>query len=108
MGVLPSKRRSGVASSMMSWGLQKAEELDLECFLEASLLGKRLYERFDFIALMSMVVNTDKKNPSQTWTRLQSQYSPITVTLMWRPRPSDIHAGTVKSFWDVLKDYKRP
>lgn len=92
---------------MMEYGLQKAEELNFECFLEASDPGRDLYEKYDFRPLMDFFVNTHKKNPSQTWIRLQNEFPGIHCTLMWRPAPSDIREGKDVSFWEVMAAAKR-
>lgn len=34
---------------MVQWGTQKADELGLKCFVEASYFGRPLYEKFGFV-----------------------------------------------------------
>lgn len=92
---------------MMDWGLRKAEELDLECFLEASDPGRDLYEKYEFCRLMDFFVNTHKKGASMTWKKLENEFGGIHCTLMWRPRPSDLKEGKEVNFWDVMAEAKR-
>jgi hypothetical protein len=92
---------------MLDWGLKQAEELNLECFLEASNPGQDLYEKHGFRTLMTFFVNTHRKDASQTWIRLQNTFPGITATLMWRPAPRDVREGKDVSFWDVMARSKQ-
>ena len=47
----PSHRRKGVASLIMQWGLEHADRLGLESFIEAIDLEKPVYEKFRFRAV---------------------------------------------------------
>nr|POE94370.1 hypothetical protein CFP56_16610 [Quercus suber] len=107
MATVPAFRGQGVATMMMQYGIEKADELNLECFLEASNPGHDLYEKYEFRRLMDFFVNTHKKNASQTWIRLQNEYPAINCTLMWRPAPKDISEGKEISFWDVMARSKQ-
>lgn len=44
----PEHQRRGAGAMLIQWGLDKADELKLPSFLEASDAGKPLYERFGF------------------------------------------------------------
>lgn len=48
LGVLPEYRRKGVGTMLMRWGVEMADELGLEGYLEATMMGKPLYEKFGF------------------------------------------------------------
>lgn len=102
MATLPEFRGQGVATMMMKYGLEKAEELNLECFLEASDLGRDLYEKYEFRPLMDFHVNMHKKGASQSWIRLQNQSPKIHCTLMWRPAPKDLKEEKGVNFWEVM------
>lgn len=41
-------RRKGAGSLLLRWGIERAEEMGLPCYLQASEEGKRLYEKHDF------------------------------------------------------------
>lgn len=44
-------RRKGAGSLLLQWGIDKAEEMRLPCYLQASEQGKRLYEKYGFEAI---------------------------------------------------------
>jgi len=48
LAVLPEYHRKGVGTMLMQWGVDMADELGLEGYLEATMMGKPLYEKFGF------------------------------------------------------------
>ena len=42
----PDYRRRGAASLLLQWGIDRADELGVEIYIESSLAGKPLYEKF--------------------------------------------------------------
>ena len=71
MAVLPSHRRRGVGSLLMNVGVKRADELNLECWMEASGTGKPLYETFGFKPVAPIEFDTEKDNASDTWRKCQ-------------------------------------
>jgi hypothetical protein len=63
---------------MMEWGVKKADEMNVPSFIEASDLGKLLYEKFGFMTFGEIDVNTEKENASAEWKRLQKDLPPDT------------------------------
>jgi GNAT superfamily N-acetyltransferase len=47
----PTHFRRGAGAMLLKWGVEKANELGLECYLESSVEGRALYERFGFKVL---------------------------------------------------------
>jgi len=45
LGVEPGFQRMGVGKRLLEWGLEKADREGLECWIEASPVGKPLYEK---------------------------------------------------------------
>lgn len=85
MCCIPSYRRRGVGSLIMQWGIDKAEELGLEAYLEASAMGKPLYEKFGFGLLFRFAYDTTKSNADDEWRRLEHDLTPSPFCSMWRP-----------------------
>lgn len=85
MCCIPTHRRQGVGSLIMQWGIDKAEKLGLEAYLEASPMGKPLYEKFGFGVLLMIAYDTTKPNADDEWRRLQHDLSPEPFFSMWRP-----------------------
>lgn len=42
----PDYRRRGAASLLLRWGIEKADERGVEIYLESSVAGRPLYEKF--------------------------------------------------------------
>jgi len=49
LAVLPEYQRKGVGSKLMAWGLQRADDLGFNVFVEASPMGRGLYEKSGFV-----------------------------------------------------------
>jgi GNAT superfamily N-acetyltransferase len=45
---LPDHHRRGAGGMLLQWGCEKADELGVEAFVEASLMGQPLYARYGF------------------------------------------------------------
>lgn len=48
----PGYRKLGLASQLIQWGCDEADKEGLECFLNASKLGKPLYEKHGYAEQM--------------------------------------------------------
>lgn len=48
IGVSPKHQRHGIGTSLIDWGLQRAQEESVICMLESSEAIKGLYERIGF------------------------------------------------------------
>ncbi|KAL9003985.1 MAG: hypothetical protein Q9188_003170 [Gyalolechia gomerana] len=84
--VHPAHRRRGVGSLLVSWGVQRADELDLEVFIEAVEPGVPLYLKHGFRVIDQHWVDPKVPNPSEEWIQLKEKIPPIPWTFMWRPR----------------------
>ncbi|PQE07888.1 hypothetical protein CJF32_00003014 [Rutstroemia sp. NJR-2017a WRK4] len=69
---------NGVVVAPMEWGVKKADEMNVPCFVEASESGTLLYEKFGFMTFGKIDVNTEKENASAEWKRLQKELPPDT------------------------------
>ena len=81
----PEHRRRGVGSLIMNWGLERADKLGLESFIEATAAGKPCYERFGFEVIDTNQLHVEKKNPSKEWKEAESQLLPFTWWSMYKP-----------------------
>ena len=71
MAVVPEYRRMGIGSKLMAVGVEHADAMNIECWMEASSLGKPLYETFGFRSLIKLAFDLDKKDASDIWRRCQ-------------------------------------
>ncbi|KAF2711371.1 acyl-CoA N-acyltransferase [Pleomassaria siparia CBS 279.74] len=54
---LPQHHRRGAGALLVAWGCKKADELGVEAFLEASLMGVPLYKKFGFVPVKEVNIN---------------------------------------------------
>jgi predicted N-acetyltransferase YhbS len=90
MAVHPSFRLRGIGSLLMDIGVVHADELDLECWMEASGMGKPLYEKFGFQSLLKIDFDTEKSNCSDEWRKCAHEMTPPPIFAMWRPKKSSV------------------
>jgi GNAT superfamily N-acetyltransferase len=76
--VHPDYRRRGVGALMMSWGVEKADEMKVEAFLESTPIGRNLYENFGFVVVVTEEAHTAVENSSPRWRQLEEIYMPYT------------------------------
>ncbi|KAF2268655.1 hypothetical protein CC78DRAFT_565162 [Lojkania enalia] len=86
MAVHPAHRRRGVGSLLMQVGIQRADQLNLEAWMEASVMGKPVYEKFGFRSLFKMAFDTEKNNASDQWHKMEHEMTPQPFFVMWRPK----------------------
>jgi len=99
MVVHPKHRHRGIGRLLMTWGIGKANQLGLECFLEASEPARFLYEKSGFQTLFKIVLSPEKEHPSEEWLKLQHELCPTYAYLMWRPRDGVYKAGKTAMPW---------
>jgi GNAT superfamily N-acetyltransferase len=58
--VLPGYRRRGLASQLMNWGVERADEDGLALYLDAAPMAKALYEKFGFKTVDSLTFDDGK------------------------------------------------
>lgn len=103
MAVHPSHRHCGVGSLLMKVGILRADELNLECWMEASSMGKSLYEKFNFQPLLKLAFDTEKPNATDEWRKCAHEMTPPPVFAMWRPKQGrwNSDGGEVKLPWEL-------
>lgn len=101
MAVTPDHRLRGIGSLLMNVGIMRADDLNLECWMEASSMGKPLYEKFGFQALLKLAFDTDLPGASDEWRKCAHEMTPQPVFAMWRlsSGKSEINGGEVKLPW---------
>ena len=101
MSVHPSHRRQGVGKLLMKWGLDRADEMGFEGWVEASESGKLLFETLGFRILIKISVNTSKADPSDEWRKLEHELTPLNIWIMWRPVNGLWEDGEMVLPWDL-------
>ncbi|KAI9650467.1 hypothetical protein NHQ30_000483 [Ciborinia camelliae] len=99
--VHPEYRGKGVGAILMKWGTDKADELGLEGFIEASDSGRGLYEKHGFRTLMKLSMSLEKKNASGEWKRLLHEMRSFHFYINWRPVGGVFEEGKPQTPWQV-------
>ncbi|KAH7113910.1 hypothetical protein B0J11DRAFT_143415 [Dendryphion nanum] len=71
---VPEFRRRGAASLSLQWGVDKADEMNVKAFIEASVDGTQLYERFGFATKSIMNPRTGVMQNDAEWVKLADEY----------------------------------
>lgn len=100
--VHPSHRRRGAGSQLVDWGVQKADALGLEAFIEATEDGKPMYERHGFIVMNDIYLTTPmREDGSEEYKALyESLRLPVRGYLMWRPKGGKFEKGKTAVPWE--------
>ncbi|EUC44346.1 hypothetical protein COCMIDRAFT_6324 [Bipolaris oryzae ATCC 44560] len=103
MAVDPAHRLRGIGCLLMDVGVVRADELDVECWMEASAMGKPLYEKFGFQSLLKIAFDTEKPNASDEWRKSAHELTPAPIFAMWRPTKSSRQGsrGEVQMPWTL-------
>jgi GNAT superfamily N-acetyltransferase len=86
MATHPKHRRRGAASLMLQWGIDKADRMDYETFVEAAdSTGGHVYRKFGFVQVDRYCIRRDEPKPDDEWKKLEETHS-FTAEWMWRPK----------------------
>lgn len=95
-------QRKGVGSLMLAWGVKKAEELDVECFVEATDAGRQLYEKFGFTTLMKVLVDAENGTKERHEMIQKLLPSPLQYWALWRPKGGAVKGGQSGTLWEAI------
>lgn len=84
---MPEARRRGAASLSLQWGIDKADEMGVRSFIEATIEGAQLYERFGFVTKQIMDVKREGMDQDAEWKILAREY-PLRYRWMEREKKS--------------------
>ncbi|KAF2188671.1 hypothetical protein K469DRAFT_565438 [Zopfia rhizophila CBS 207.26] len=103
MAVLPTHRRHGIGSLLMQWGITHADHLQIEAWMEASAMGKPLYAKFGFRVLFKIAFDTEKRDVSDEWRKIEHEITPAPFCAMWRPKGGvwEIEGKGVRMPWQL-------
>jgi len=96
----PDHRNRGAGSLLTEWGARKADESGLEAYVEASVMGKSVYEKHGFVVMSVPELKFENPHPSEEWKRLVQGLRAEPPTLMWRPSGGKYEAGKTVIPWE--------
>lgn len=72
---LPQHERRGAGSMLIRWGCEKADEANVEAYLEASLMGAPVYARHGFEAVKEVSLDLTQWGGTETMSFIVSGFS---------------------------------
>lgn len=84
----------------MNWGMAKADEMGVELFLDATLVGKPLYEANGMVEVDKNVIMPQTDSPDDAWKATEKMIGPSTWHLMWRPQGGNYQEGKTVKPWE--------
>ena len=96
----PAHRKRGAGKLLVQWGVQKADEMRVEAYVEASLLGKPVYEREGFIVVEAPDLDFDVPGSSEQRREFAERLRTGSLALMWRPLGGVYEAGKTVIPWE--------
>lgn len=73
---------------IMSWGVEKADELGFETWLDATVHGVPLYKNHGFVVREENNIHPKTEMPDEDWTKLEKEISPMVLWPMSRAATS--------------------
>lgn len=58
LAVDPAYQRKGVGHALVQWGVNKGDEMGVECVVESSVFGKGLYEKHGYVFVKDVALQT--------------------------------------------------
>ena len=80
----------------MAWGIDKADEMGLESYVDATDVGVPLYEAYGYVKATRVDFDASRNEPSPQWKELQAELLPFSFWPMWRPVGGKFERDTVE------------
>ena len=96
----PDFRRQGVADLIMDWGKQKADEMGVEMWLDATEYGVPVYKKHGFTIVNVNRLQPTKTAPGEAWRKIDEELQPMTFWQMWRPAGGTYDEGKSIKPWE--------
>src|SRR5690349_10210836 len=84
--VHPDQRHRGVVKEMIKWGLQKADKLGLETFVESTDHAKGFYEAHGFENIRDFSLDAEMSEPTDDFLAWKQKLLPLHGWIMTRPK----------------------
>ena len=87
----------------MEWGLRIAQEMGLEVYLDASDIGKPLYQKYGFVEVGRTDLQPTDRRDSAEWEELEKKLPPFHTSHMWKPAGAQCEEGVTVKPWEATK-----
>ena len=102
---IPEFRRRGAASLSLQWGIDKADEMKAKAFIEASMEGAQLYEKFGFMTRDIMDLKKGDMSDDVEWQKFATEY-PLLCRWMERDITNEQNRAWAVSCKFILNIYE--
>jgi hypothetical protein len=75
--------------------------MGLEFCLDATPVGKPLYDKNGFVLVKENKILPRTENPDKAWKEIEAKVGPFTFWTMWRPVGGYVEGKTMKP-WEAL------
>lgn len=96
----PDYRRKGIGQKFMDWGIAKADEMGVELFLDASPVGRPLYDANGLVEVDKNDIIPRTNDPDDAWKAMEKKTGHSTWFLMWRPAGGNYEEGKTVKPWE--------
>jgi len=98
----PDYRRHGAGDMIMEWGINKAAEMEVEMWLDASVYGIPLYKKHGFVIVNENNLKPEADGePDEEWKKIEKELVPMTLWQMWRPVEGKYVEGITQKPWET-------
>ncbi|KAF2648406.1 hypothetical protein K491DRAFT_612804, partial [Lophiostoma macrostomum CBS 122681] len=97
--VHPSYRNRGIGRTLAAWGVEKADDMRVESFLEATDMGRELYQKLGFVVVSIEEADASRQGLDEEWEELRRKFLPYHWHCMWRPVAGVFEQGVTKLPW---------
>lgn len=103
--VLPEYRRQGISKKLMAYGVEKADELGLETWVDSSELARGLYQQYGFVFVSQQSIKPEEPDGlSETekaeWAQTRDVVEPVQTATLWRPKGGEYVEGFTVKPWE--------
>ncbi|KAF3480077.1 uncharacterized protein GIQ15_05424 [Arthroderma uncinatum] len=105
---IPSYRRRGVGALFLQWGVDKADAMGLECWLDATDYGRPVYERYGFINVDDRHIESPmpeglSETEMKEFEAARAEMLPAHNSCMWRPKGGVYTEGVTEKPWENIE-----
>lgn len=103
--MLPEYRRQGIAKKLTAYGVDKADELGLESWVDSSELARGLYQQYGFVFVSEQSITPDEPKglsdaEKTAWAQTRDLVEPVQTATMWRPKGGRYVEGVTAKPWE--------
>jgi hypothetical protein len=95
--------RQGAGDLIMNWGINKAKEMGVEMWLDATIYGVPLYKKHGFMPVIEISLVPKSDDTDDEWKKLERELGPMSLTVMWRPASGPYEEGKTVLPWGSLE-----